>query len=435
MQYRIYFLILAGISGGFCADPFEISWQSGLETALQKSPKVLEAQTRVHLADAKKTQFWSVILPHVDLSARTLPSTIDLSIEEQVYGQGIPAQYRSARLGEYAAQANLELALVETVFAFRDAYSRALLAQKVAALREEYADHLEKSVQGAPGLFEAGKMTKANVTRLQVRAALARDSAQGAKITEQQALLALERMMGVDHIANARLSGEFRDEAPSERNPAKLIPIAYEQRRDLWLAENLRLASYEKIHVEAAPAFPELFVFTTIHSDPGRLGFRTGYSFDFQRRNEGTNEKPADFSTTLRVGTELRWSIFDGGFTRGKVKAAEADAIGQEELVRRIKRDIPAQVKGTLELVDESLRQVELTKAITPDEAVRLAQSDFESGKANHLDLLDTQELALRQKEFKYLALTNLEISRASLDRATGLGIRFTRVNASTKKD
>lgn len=402
----------------------KMSLESCLKHAINHNPGVKIAQSIIKGSKGEEYIFWSTILPNLNAGVTTPPATISAKVEQKIYDYGTPARYRATQYQIAAAKANYELAINEAIFDVREAYARALASQKDTEILEAYAQELEKSLRTVDLQFEAAKITKNEVQRLHVRTSLARRSADQSSVETEQRQNNLLRLSGLP-LKPVQLESNENFELPQLVDVEKLTQVAFQQRRDLYTLENIKLSSSEQIKIIQSLNLPLVNANAVSATDPGRLGFRTGYRTVYVNEFERVDDLNSDVFSRLDTAAILHWRIYDGGQIRGAIQTARADVIQQEALLQRIRINIPSQVKTALELVKIAHEQWKNTQTTDPEAALESAQEDFNAGKTKQLDLLDTQESVVGLRISRSAAENNLSLSKALLDRATGLGIRF----------
>lgn len=410
-----------------------ITLEACLKHAINHSPEVERTRALLKGAQGEEFIFWSTVLPNIKAEITTPPALITASVNQRIYDYATPARYRAAQYTIAAAKANFELAVNESIFAVREAYSKALLAQKSSVIRETYAQELEKSLKTVDLQFEAAKITKNEVQRLHVRTTLARQTADDAKIQEEFFKNDLLRLSGLP-LKPISLEENENFQLPQLMDSTKLIEIAFQQRRDLYVLENIKLGTREQIQIIKSLNVPRVDGSASSKTDPGRLGIRTGYKTTYINEFERFDDLNTDVSSQLEANAILSWRIYDGGQVGGLTKMVQSEVVSQEALLQRIRINIPSQVKTAIELVNLSYQQLKQTSETSPETAIESADNDFSAGKAKQLDLLDTQENVVTLRIQKAFAESNLSFSKAQLDRATGLGIRFIQDPSILKK-
>ncbi len=411
-----------------------LTLESFLQVAVNQSQAVKIALAANKLAEGEEWIFWSTILPKLSGGITTPPAYMQVVVNQKVYDYGTPARYRASQYDQAAAKANYELAVNESIYDVRETYAKALFLQKATLLSDAYAKELETSLKTVDLQFEAGKLTKNEVQRLYVRASLARKYAEDQRIEEARLKDLLFRVSGMPLQQNAILADTESFKLPEVMDPTKLIEIAFQQRRDLYTLENLKLSKNENIQILKSFELPKLDLAAISDMETGDLGVRTGYKTTYVNKFKRTDDFKEDFSAKLRVNAILSWRIYEGGRIRGEIQTAKSEIVQQEVLLQRIRTNIPSQVKAALELVTLANDQWKETSSFDSDATLEASKADFEAGKAKQLDLLDTQATVLDQRIRKAGAESNLTLSKASLDRATGLGIRFLNDSSTFKK-
>jgi outer membrane protein TolC len=122
------------------------------------------------------------------------------------------------------------------------------------------------------------------------------------------------------------------------------------------------------------------------------------------------------------VGARLRWSVFDGLLTRGKVTQARAQLEQAKIDYADTRRGIELEVR---QAYSDYLQAVELLEAQkkTVDQAVeslRLAGVRFNTGTGTQLDVLSAQTALTDARSNEIQALYDYNVAIATLERATG---------------
>lgn len=196
-------------------------------------------------------------------------------------------------------------------------------------------------------------------------------------------------------------------------------PEAWLQRRpDLIAAERQLAAATAGIGVATADLYPRL-------SLSGLLGFNAASAGDLLL---------ADSARWL-LGAGIRWTPFDGGALRARVRASEASA--QESLATFEQTVALAleETEGTFSTYTANARRAFslMEAAGQSNEAARLARLRFEAGATDFSAVLDAERDALIQRD----ALTQAQVSTAtalvSVYRALGGGWDQSSVQAGSE--
>ena len=125
------------------------------------------------------------------------------------------------------------------------------------------------------------------------------------------------------------------------------------------------------------------------------------------------------------AGVQMSWSLFDGWFTRGKVKQAialyERAGVELDDAGRQIELEVRTAYSNFIE-ADEVLRSQE--KVVEQaEEALRLARARSEAGTGTQLDVLGAQTALTEARTTQIQALRDYSVARARLERAIGMNL------------
>jgi outer membrane protein TolC len=123
-----------------------------------------------------------------------------------------------------------------------------------------------------------------------------------------------------------------------------------------------------------------------------------------------------------RVGLELTWQLFDGGFRAGKRAQAEASLAGARAAEEAQRLGIAQEVQDAardLRVARERLQLAERQRALAA-EAAATAKRSFDGGVAGSIDVLDANDRLFQAEVGLASARAGVGIAKASLDRALG---------------
>jgi outer membrane protein TolC len=127
------------------------------------------------------------------------------------------------------------------------------------------------------------------------------------------------------------------------------------------------------------------------------------------------------------AGAQLSWNVWDLGLTQGKIDAAKARleraGVDLADARRRIELEVRTAHSNhseAIEVLDSQARVIEQA-----EEAVRLANARAEAGAGTQLDVLSAQTALTEARTTYSVALRDLSVARARLDRAMGEGVRM----------
>jgi len=123
-----------------------------------------------------------------------------------------------------------------------------------------------------------------------------------------------------------------------------------------------------------------------------------------------------------RVGLDLTWQLFDGGYRSGKGVQAEAALAGARAAEEAQQLGIVQEVQDAardLRVARERLQLAERQRGLAA-EAAATAKRSFDGGVAGSIDVLDANDRLFQAEVGLASARAGVGISRAGLDRALG---------------
>jgi outer membrane protein TolC len=315
-------------------------------------------------------------------------------------GQDYSGQEKSAEAGAALVQ-SAELSLrqaVETMY-LRVFEAKALEETALASERE-----LKDRLEVARAQLATGVLTEADVLRVQVAAANARQQAIQAHsqgLVARASLLALIGLPADDtgvvfvepssllaSAEQAPASGAAQDQALSRR------PEILQTRLTLEAGEHQRRARLYAL-------LPDIDLEGAYLRSYGQIILPTNSAF---------------------IGLNAKWAIWEWGASYAAYRASQAQARAAEFDLENQKQQIRAEVTSTMAQLDAAASAISVAEqAITSaQEAYRVTDAQLQAGTATTTDLLEAQS-ALTQARLNHLrAQYELAISRVNLRRALG---------------
>ena len=310
------------------------------------------------------------------------------------------SQKESAEAGAAQVQ-SAELSLrqaVETLY-LRVFEAKALEETALASERE-----LNDRLEVARAQLATGVLTEADVLRVQVAAANARQQAIQAhsqELVSRAGLLALIGLpaddTGVIFVEPKSLleSGQKRPEAAAAQDQALSgRPEILQTRLSLQAGEHQQRARLYAL-------LPEIDLEGAYLRSYGQIILPTNSAF---------------------IGLNAKWAIWEWGASYAAYRASQAQARAAAFDLENQKQQIRAEVTSTMAQLDAAASAISVAEqAITSaQEAYRVTDAQLQAGTATTTDLLEAQS-ALPQARLNYLrAQYELAISRVNLKRALG---------------
>jgi len=311
------------------------------------------------------------------------------------------SQQRSTEAGAAQVQ-SAELSLrqaVETMY-LRVFEARALEGTALASERE-----LNDRLEVARAQLATGVLTEADVLRVQVAAANARQQAIQAHSQELVARAGLLALMGLSaddasvSFAEPKSlleSGQTRPEAAAAQDQALSgRPEILQTRLSLQAGEHQRRARLYSL-------LPEIDLEGAYLRSYGQIILPTN---------------------SLFIGLSAKWAIWEWGASYALYRASRAQARAAAFDLENQKQQIRAEVTSTMAQLDAAASAISVAEQAiaSAQEAYRVTDAQLKAGTATTTDLLEAQS-ALTQARLNYLrAQYELAISRVNLRRTLGL--------------
>lgn len=406
-----------------------LSLADTLTIALQRNSAILKGQSDLKAAHGIAVQNRAIALPKVralgnyahNEAVEVSPFSIinpprdewsgNVRIEQSIYEGGrILSGIRTARLIREQALLRYQTTLADTLYDVRNAYYTVLQAEQEIFVREASVKLLNQELTNTIQRFEAGAVPRFDVLRGEVEVANARPrlirARNGYRVakTSLAILLGYNVPPGVGEDIPLTLTDKL-ESIPYDVNLSAAIAQAIQRRPEigvLKLEESLR---HESITVAKSGYKPSFLVFA------GYGGRNTAFQDDFFKDVSGA-----------MAGVEMRWNIFDGFATRGRVIEAEANREKAHYDLEDVSRRIEQQVRISYSTFVEAREVIASQKKVQEkaEEALRLAGARYEAGTGTQLDVLNAQTALTEARTTQIEALRNYQVSLAQLGRAIG---------------
>ncbi|MFO1500898.1 MAG: TolC family protein [Verrucomicrobiota bacterium] len=335
----------------------------------------------------------------------------DVRLVQSIYEGGrITSALRSARLTREQALLQYQTVIADTLLEVRVAYNDVLLAQQQITVQQASIALLAKELEDQKRRFEAGTVPRFNVLRAEVELANARPRLIRAKNSYRIAKNNLANLLGYNLPKEVwediplQLSDHLEEISFFIELPVALAK-ALESRPELAALRKSVGLTQEAVVVAQALWKPSVQVFT-------------GYG---SRNSIFSDDLTRDVSGWF-AGAQLRWDIFDGLYTKGRIQEAKARhrraELDLEDNTRRVELEVRTAYSNFIEAreVLESQKKVQEQA----EEALRLATVRSEAGTGTQLDVLNAQTALTQARTTQIEALHDYAVTRARLARAIG---------------
>ena len=414
------------------ATPASLTVEQAVDLALRANPRLAAARARVEASGERATSAGRRMLPVVRVSdelqrwdsafAVAFPAptgggaaelvareqttnSFAASIEEPLIGLlRIDAEREAQAAGTDAARAQLATAEADVRQAVQTQFLRYFEARAIGQIADASARELGTEVEVAGARLTSGVITRADVLRLEVAVANARQQSLQAKSQAEGAHATLLALIGVGHDGAAMTLVEPSNLLAAARTPPPridaLLPGARARRPEL--VERLRLvdAADRQVRAHAYALLPD------VNAEAAYL------------RVDGQVFAPKN---SAYVGLKAQWAIWEWGATDHLRRAAAAEAGAARRDLEWTERQIESDLSLSLAQGDAARGAVDAAdKAIaSAEEAFRVTQAQVKAGAATTTDLLESESaltqarLNLTRAQYE-LALAHVGLARAS---------------------
>src|ERR1019366_2639318 len=396
------------ISGGLCAAqqpaPYRLTLQDAIQKALQANLSVLVGGTRVDEAEGTRTRRLSAaLLPRINAQSYanvqnrnlrafglSMPGIPDVVGPFSNYDFRVYAQQNIVDLESYRGFKASERALDAGKMDLRDA--RDLIVRAIAGLylnaqsAAARADAAQSRVTDSSALYklakdkhDAGTATGVDVLRAQVQLANDRQALLIAQNQTKQALLELERNLGMSPGTPLELAEPLNYHPLRQPEIETLAPAALLARADYLSLASQRQGLFEQQRASRARAYPRL----SINGNFGEIGRSIG----------GVD------STGLLQG-QIDFTLFDRD-RNGEAQEIASRVKHIDDQIADLRRGIEEDLREALLNLDSATEQVAVAREgqELARRELQLAQDRFQSGTANNVEVVTAQDELARAEE------------------------------------
>jgi outer membrane protein TolC len=426
---------------GAAREPEPLTLSAALQLALAASPDLRSAAERVEVADAvlarARAEFYPLLRVSEDYGLSNNPQTAfaftlsqarfsfnqdlnhpgnlddfhtQLRAQQTLWAGGRRlAQARAAEAREEASAAALGVVQNELVFRVAEAYYRLFQARQLAEVRREAVEQVQRELAVVRARLRVGTAVRLDELTVQVRLSEVEEALITANNRQELAWAVLENVMG------ARAAHVLPPEPPAAPWSGRvealeaLVEEAGHQRPELAEVAGRRRAAEQDVRAIQAARYA---------------------SVDFEADYDVHTPDFSGGNSSYFVGLGARLLLFDGHRTASEVRQARARLAELAAHHTRQALDVELEVRRAyLQLADARERFRVAEQAVAYAEAgLSEAEARYRARSATLTQMLDAQlSLSNTRVRFANVAV-DVEIARASLERAVG---RFTRFAAA----
>ena len=407
-----------------------------LNEAMQKNPQILQSQQDIEVAGAgivvakaalypSVTGYGTVYMSDNDLFRQQAGSVtgfnsnwdVVLTMSKTLYNGGVTRnQIANSELQKEIALSQLQQSVNTAIYNTRRAFYDVLLNQSDINLRNQTIELLKREVERQKSLFEAGRATKFNILRTEVRLANELPGLEQAKVAYSTAIYDLMNEMGrpasaVGAPLDIELAGTL-DIAPYAHEIEPLVTESLSRSPEIFQTEKRIEMERHNVAIAKASNIPQI----------------SAYVGTLEQRDSSHGSGFGDNYNESTVGLAGTWNIFDG--FSGKGSAAQASARLQQDMIQRdaAARKIEYDVRNAILSLQQAeaayqTQKVNVAKAL---QSIDLARSSVEAGFGTQFDILQaTVDLSAAQN-IELRARYQYNVAVAELDRVLYRRVRGT---------
>lgn len=399
------------------------SLENCLELAVQYNPELRQAYAGFQNAEGQAVGLRAILYPTLRTQAISTPPIINVQLEQVLYDHAVGPRLQLARLVKQEAVIQYQFSLNRVFFQIQQTYATALAHQAAADLVTDYINFYIQMKDRSTQLFEAGKLKKAELSRLDVKINQAQEQLQSARLAYQQNLLELNRLVGRELPEHTRLSGHLGAEIVPELNTEKLIQDALLKRQDYQYLKLQTKKEAQAVELATHPLYPRLAIGSNSVFQP--ISF--GSDYDFARNDNEPATQRSSGNTQIPLSVYLTWNFFDGNRSQGVKQSAQANLVSQQEALKALENAIPGEIIRIVSKLQATKKNLVLLLAAPQAEQLRtVAKLDFESGRMSLLNKADLEDTILFQEQTILEQRLNLTLSSIALDFSLGRSVYYT---------
>lgn len=319
-------------------------------------------------------------------------------------GFGLAAAADASDLAVDIERERREMNRQDLLLDVRKTYFNALAARELVEVARVSVTTLEAVEVRTRMLFEAGRVTRADVARIDARIASARANLEQARSQLELLELRLCILIGVDQpiVLTDELDGAGGD-ASFEAQARSVL----EERSELRLARLKTEVGEARVDLASRELWPQ-------------LSLQAGYTL--ANPHERYFPPRTEFNDSWDISLVLSWTVWDFGVHFNERRKAQAQLAADEHRLVHLERMTELATRQVLMQVNNAER--ELKAARVAEEAAQtsleLTQARFEAGRATTTDLLDAELLQTRNRAEIVRLRMSRRIALAELRRLAG---------------
>lgn len=412
----------------------QMTVHEAVETALRRNPQILASAAKVTAAHKGVNFARSQFYPRLDFSALYreqapevsfrlppiaggMPGEVtiiphsyrefNLQLAQPIYTGGkLEAAYGVAKCAADIAELEYTNGKLQLVRRVRYAYLDVLEAEALIDVAKAAFERVQELRRVVSLMFEAGRVAKFDVLRVEAELAQTRDELVRAQNALELARSAFNTLLARD--VNAPVELVKVTEPPKQpeelaREDAEVVALelARMQRPDLKAALRSVELAKQRVKLAEADRMPTLSLATTF-----RRQTRTGFA-------------AAESKAAMVI---VQAPLFDSGRVDAQVEQAKAELNGAKETLSAVEKQVALEVRQAILNWHSAQERFKAAIAVLEqaEEAYRIARLRYEAGVGTNVEVLDAQAALTRARTNYVRALHDLHRAIADFDYAIG---------------
>jgi outer membrane protein TolC len=433
---RTFFLacaiFLAALPDGFAAP---LTLDAVLQRTVQKNLAIQKARIDLERAAGRRLVLHAIALPDALIGgvggdqggyrAGQKPNTPFGfgygGLIQPLFNAAIPASWRRGNIEVLIAEQQLNMAMVEQLYAARVAFYSGVYNRSLAQLGNEQRQHLQGITDTQKARYESGLTQRGTFIGAEMQTRELDPRIAAADRGYQGAALQLADIMGDDLTGRTPLpvleSDLSYQSVPFDVDAA--ASAALDRRADLKLARLLVRAANEEERIMEAAYYPAI---------TGQLAGEYIPVSGVRRQSEGSPHRSDDIiSSELREGAAYSWRIIDNGKVTGAVRQRRSAREINEILLHKMENDVPrdlARIRNNLDAIAKN--HASLAQATTAaDQTTTTLNENLLGGVTSQLESRLAENASLEIRTDLLTLAYQQSLALAELDRVTGRYFQF----------
>jgi len=390
-------VLFLGLDTAFASPPFSLKDAIGF--AVEHSPVLDSARLSRNVGELQVKSAKAKFLPSLDLTsshglqktytpgalADPIGSQMNLSLTENLYDNGESfARYDISKVNREIASLGFLRAREQLSLDIGTQFFQLSQAQQLFEVKQKQVDILKKQLSQVTNHFHEGIQTRTDYLRLATQVKRADIDVRNAQLTIRQAELELRRLMGVGSTDNVTFQILTADKLPIP-SPDDTPPV--DKAFDYRIAKLQTELNPLNVKLVEQKYWPQLLVTSSAN-----------YA------NFGYLNSPNPYSTNQQYGWNvllgINFNIFDWGIRRRDVEVAKAQALIQDNELKKTELQLTSDIKNLMLTISQLRATDQLAQELqqAEEETYRFIRNEYENGKVTYLDLITSLNNTLDAK-------------------------------------